>query len=160
MSETLIRIRNLHKRFGNLHVLRGIDLDVRRGERIAILGSSGSGKSTILRCINFMEIPSEGTVELDGKILGSERTGKDGKPERIYAEAELCTVRERVGMVFQQFNLFPHMTVVENVMEGLLTVKRMRKDAAREHAAAHLAKVGLQDKTDVYPGKLSVDRRA
>jgi polar amino acid transport system ATP-binding protein len=150
MSETLIRIRNLHKRFGALHVLRGIDLDVRKGERIAIVGSSGSGKSTLLRCINFMEVPSGGTIELDGTVLGRERNGA-----RVYAESELCLVRERVGMVFQQFNLFPHMTTLENVMEGLVTVKRMGKDAARERAAAQLAKVGLSDKVDVYPAKLS-----
>ena len=156
MTDTLIRIRNLHKRFGALHVLRGIDLDVRRGERIAIVGSSGSGKSTLLRCINFMEVPSEGTIELDDKVLGRASTGKDGAPSRMYAEAELCSVRERVGMVFQQFNLFPHMTVLENVMEGLLTVKKQARDAARARAVEQLAKVGLSDKIDVYPANTQV----
>ncbi len=155
MSDTVIRIRNLHKRFGDLHVVKGVDLDVRRGERIAIIGASGSGKSTILRCLNFMELPSEGTVELDGKMLGQERPSAADRRERVYNETELCAVRERVGMVFQQFNLFPHMTVLENVMEGLVTVKRTPEDAARVRAAEQLANVGLQDKLDVYPGKLS-----
>jgi len=155
MADTLIRVRDLHKRFGELHVLRGVTLDVHRGERIAIVGSSGSGKSTLLRCINFMELPTEGTVELDGKVLGSERRGRDGQVIREYGESELCSVRERVGMVFQQFNLFPHMTALENVMEGLMTVKRLSRRAARDRANAQLTKVGLQDKVDTYPGKLS-----
>ena len=155
MTDTLIRIRDLHKYFGALEVLKGIDIDVRRGERIAIIGSSGSGKSTLLRCINFMEVPTSGTIALDGKVLGSPRKGQAPDGERAYSERELCAVRERVGMVFQQFNLFPHMTSLENVMEGLLTVKRRPATEARERAQAQLAKVGLQDKADVYPGKLS-----
>ena len=154
MSDAVIRIRNLHKRFGDLHVVKGVDLDVRRGERIAIIGASGSGKSTILRCLNFMELPTEGTIELDGKVLGRDARS-NGTGRRIYSEAELCDVRARVGMVFQQFNLFPHMKVLENVMEGPITVKRRPRDAARSHAADQLAKVGLQDKLDVYPAKLS-----
>ena len=155
MSDTVIRIRNLHKRFGDLHVVKGVDLEVKRGERIAIIGASGSGKSTILRCLNFMEMPSDGTIELDGKVLGAEGGGNAGRGQRSYSEAELCEVRTRVGMVFQQFNLFPHMTVLENVREGLITVKRMPKEAARARATEQLAKVGLQDKLDAYPGKLS-----
>ena len=154
-SDVVIRIRNLHKRFGDLHVVKGVDLDILRGERIAIIGASGSGKSTILRCLNFMELPSEGTIELDGKAIGRQAR-VDGAPgERLYSEAELCEIRARVGMVFQQFNLFPHMTVLANVMEGLVTVKRIAKHAARERAAAQLAKVGLLDKLDAYPAKLS-----
>ena len=155
MNNPVIRIRNLHKRFGDLHVIRGVDLDVARGERIAIIGASGSGKSTILRCVNFMEMPSDGTIELDGKVLGTERRGNGGTPERRYSEAELCDVRTRVGMVFQQFNLFPHMTALENVMEGLLSVKHVQKRSARARGIEQLAKVGLQDKLDAYPGKLS-----
>jgi polar amino acid transport system ATP-binding protein len=154
-ADTLIRIRNLAKRFGPLEVLKGIDIDVRRGERIAIIGSSGSGKSTLLRCVNFMETPSAGTIELDGQVLGTPRANGGADGERSYAERELCSVRERVGMVFQQFNLFPHMTAVANVMEGLVTVKRMPAAEAKERALAQLAKVGLQDKADTYPGKLS-----
>jgi polar amino acid transport system ATP-binding protein len=153
MNDTVIGIRNLHKRFGDLHVVKGIDLEVKRGERIAIIGASGSGKSTILRCLNFMETPTEGTIELEGKAIG--KPGRAGSDVRVYSEAELCDVRTRVGMVFQQFNLFPHLTALENVMEGLVTVKRMNKDAASVRATAQMAKVGLQDKVDVYPGKLS-----
>jgi polar amino acid transport system ATP-binding protein len=155
MTDTLIRIRNLHKRFGALEVLKGIDIDVRAGERIAIIGSSGSGKSTLLRCINFMEMPTSGTIELDGVTLGAPRNGSAAGGERMYSERELCSVRERVGMVFQQFNLFPHMTALQNVMEGLLTVKRKPVAEARERALAQLAHVGLSDKADAYPGKLS-----
>ena len=155
MPETLIRIRSLVKRFGPLEVLKGIDIDVTSGERIAIIGSSGSGKSTLLRCINFMEVPTGGTIELDGITLGRPRNGSSTEGERVYSERELCSVRERVGMVFQQFNLFPHMTALENVMEGLLTVKRLSAAEARERAREQLAHVGLSDKADAYPGKLS-----
>lgn len=155
MNETLIHIRDLHKSFGALEVLKGIDIDVRQGERIAIIGSSGSGKSTLLRCINFMEMPTSGTIAIDGAVLGSPRKAHLPEGERVYSERELCAVRERVGMVFQQFNLFPHMTALENVMEGLLTVKRRPAAEARERALAQLAKVGLLDKADAYPGKLS-----
>jgi polar amino acid transport system ATP-binding protein len=150
---TLIRIRNLTKRFGALEVLKGIDIEVRAGERIAIIGSSGSGKSTLLRCINFMEMPTSGTIELDGTTLGRPLAGS--ADERAYSERELCSVRERVGMVFQQFNLFPHMTALQNVMEGLLTVKRQSAAEARERARQQLAHVGLSDKADAYPAKLS-----
>jgi polar amino acid transport system ATP-binding protein len=155
-TETLIRIRNLTKRFGALEVLKGIDIEVRAGERIAIIGSSGSGKSTLLRCVNFMEMPTSGTIELDGTTLGRPVAGSGGSAgERAYTERELCSVRERVGMVFQQFNLFPHMTALQNVMEGLLTVKRQSAAEARERALQQLAHVGLSDKADAYPAKLS-----
>ncbi|MDY6964139.1 MAG: amino acid ABC transporter ATP-binding protein, partial [Pseudomonadota bacterium] len=107
---------------------------------------------TFLRCINFMEMPTAGTVSLDGREIGKPRA-KEG--ERRYPEAELCAVRERVGMVFQQFNLFPHMTVLENVMEGLVTVKGMKRDIARVRAQKELEKVGLSDKLGAYPGHLS-----
>ncbi|MBB4008207.1 amino acid ABC transporter ATP-binding protein [Allorhizobium taibaishanense] len=152
MNEPILRVTNLQKRFGDLHVLRGINFSVEPGERIAIIGGSGSGKSTFLRCLNFMEIPSGGTIALDGKEIGKSR-GREGV--RSYPEAELRAVRERVGMVFQQFNLFPHMTVLENAMEGLLTVKGMKRALARERATRELEKVGLETKLDAYPGRLS-----
>ncbi|BCH20935.1 amino acid ABC transporter ATP-binding protein [Mesorhizobium sp. L-8-3] len=152
MNEPVLGVSNLHKWFGDLHVLKGIDFSVGAGERVAIIGGSGSGKSTFLRCLNFMEMPTRGTIALDGKEIGK-RQGKDGA--RRYPEAELCTVRERVGMVFQQFNLFPHMTVLENAMEGLVTVKGMKREAARDRAVKELEKVGLGDKLDAYPGRLS-----
>jgi polar amino acid transport system ATP-binding protein len=148
---SLLRVTGLTKRFGTNEVLRGIDLEVRQGERIAILGASGSGKSSLLRCLNFMELPTAGVIELDGQPLGRER--RPG--ERIYREGELTQVRQRIGMVFQQFNLFPHMTAVGNVMEGLRTVRRMPTQAARIRAEAELKRVGLGDKSDAYPAHLS-----
>jgi polar amino acid transport system ATP-binding protein len=148
----VLRIQALHKRFGSHHVLRGIDLDVLPGDRIAIIGASGSGKSTLLRCLNFMEMPSAGQVILKGRAVGSPAAGSD---IRRYGESELSEVRKQVGMVFQQFNLFPHMTVLQNVMEGLVTVKRLPAAQARERALAEIAKVGLAEKAAAYPGHLS-----
>ncbi|GLW38285.1 L-cystine ABC transporter ATP-binding protein YecC [Pectobacterium carotovorum subsp. carotovorum] len=150
-EDVVLRIRRLQKRFGAVEVLKGIDLDVRRGEKIAIIGGSGSGKSTLLRCLNFMEIPSAGTIELDGVVLG--RT--DAKGQRDYPEKQLCAVRERVGMVFQQFNLFPHMTVLENVREALLSVKKIPRHDADTIAKAQLEKVGLGNKQEARPASLS-----
>jgi polar amino acid transport system ATP-binding protein len=155
MSNPILQVRGLHKRFGSLHVLQGIDLDVHPGERIAIIGGSGSGKSTFLRCLNFMEMPTEGQIILDGERIGKVRKGRHGSEHVTYPESELCHVRERVGMVFQQFNLFPHMTVLENAMEGLLTVKGILRDKARAKAETELAKVGLADKHGSYPSQLS-----
>jgi polar amino acid transport system ATP-binding protein len=148
----VLEARGLHKRFGDLHVLRGVDLAVQPGERIAIIGGSGSGKSTLLRCLNFMEIPSEGQVFLGGDLVGIPRRSGDGMH---YPEAMLCGVRQRVGMVFQQFNLFPHLTALGNVMEGLRTVKGMKRAAAEAIARRELGHVGLSDKADVYPSRLS-----
>jgi len=139
---TLLTVRSLTKRFGDTEVLRGIDLDVKAGERIAILGASGSGKSTMLRCLNFMEMPDAGTVTLDGKAVGRR-------------EGELSQVRQRIGMVFQQFNLFPHMTALGNVMEGLRTVKRVPRAEAEARARRELARVGLAEKVDTWPAHLS-----
>jgi polar amino acid transport system ATP-binding protein len=148
---TILKVTGLTKRFGATEVLRGIDLEVARGERIAILGASGSGKSTLLRCLNFMERPGGGTIALDGEVLG--REGRTA--ERTYRESELIQVRQRVGMVFQQFNLFPHMTAIGNVMEGLRTVRGMPKSEAEARAAKELARVGLAEKADTYPAHLS-----
>src|SRR5260370_21336134 len=139
---TLLSVSGLTKRFGSNEVLRGIDLEVGKGERIAILGASGSGKSTLLRCLNFMEMPDSGTVTLDGTVIGRR-------------ESELTGVRQRIGMVFQQFNLFPHMTAIGNVMEGLRTVRRQSKPEACARAERELARVGLADKADTYPAHLS-----
>jgi polar amino acid transport system ATP-binding protein len=150
-ANPILEARGLTKSFGDLEVLKGIDLNVRPGERIAIIGGSGSGKSTLLRCLNFMELPTGGEVVLDGQRIGD--PGQGGAVR--YAEKELMSVRRRVGMVFQQFNLFPHMTALENVMEGLVTVLKQPKARAREKASAELERVGLGDKFDVYPGRLS-----
>ncbi len=139
---TILSVRGLTKSFAGDAVIRGIDLDVEKGERIAILGASGSGKSTLLRCLNFMEMPDAGTVTLDGQPIGRR-------------ESDLTRVRQRIGMVFQQFNLFPHMTAVGNVMEGPRTVRRLSKADARARAERELARVGLADKAETYPAHLS-----
>ena len=143
---TILSVAGLAKRFAGNAVLRGIDLSVEKGERIAILGASGSGKPTLLRCLNFMEMPDAGTVTLDGKAVG---------PGGKYRESELIAVRQRVGMVFQQFNLFPHLTVGENIMMSPRVVKGESPHALREEAHALLAKVGLADKFDAWPDQLS-----
>ena len=145
-----VKIRNLHKSFKHLHVLRGIDLDVQHGEAVVLLGSSGSGKSTLLRCINFMEEPNEGQIRINGDLIGTERSGR-----MVYRESELCKLRTRVGMVFQHFNLFPHKTVLENVMEGQLVVLGRSKAEASEKAMLQLARVGLAEKAPEYPARLS-----
>jgi polar amino acid transport system ATP-binding protein len=151
----LMRVRGLQKAFGDAAVLRGIDLDVMPGDRIAILGASGSGKSTLLRCLNFMERPSAGVVEIAGQAIGRAAPGKADPGCRTYDEAELTRVRQRVGMVFQQFNLFPHMTAIGNVMEGLRTVRGQPEAEARARGQAELARVGLADKAEAYPARLS-----
>ncbi|MEP4197067.1 MAG: amino acid ABC transporter ATP-binding protein [Aliishimia sp.] len=146
----LVRIENLHKSFGNLDVLNGIDLTVKAGETVVLLGSSGSGKSTLLRCINFMETPTDGRVYLNGKAVGTEVGGTVK-----YKEADLCKLRARIGMVFQHFNLFPHMTVLQNVMEGQITVLGRSSDEAKTKSLAQLERVGLADKAEEYPARLS-----
>lgn len=141
----ILQVRELRKTFGANEVLRGIDLEVEQGDRIAILGASGSGKSTFLRCLNFLETPSTGTIALDG--------------QRIGAEVALTQARRRIGMVFQQFNLFPHMTALGNVVEGLRTVRGMGKAEGAERARTELARVGLAEKADEYPARLSGGQR-
>ncbi len=150
-NDPILSIRGLQKSFGANQVLRGIDLDVKQGDCIAVLGASGSGKSTFLRCLNFMEIPSDGEVIYAGKTIG---TAGPGKP-RSYPEAELTKVRQKVGMVFQQFNLFPHMTVMGNVTEGLRTVQGKDKTSAEARGLEELTRVGLAEKAHEYPSRLS-----
>ena len=145
-----IEIRKLYKRFIELEVLKGIDLDVAQGEAVVLLGSSGSGKSTLLRCINFMEEPTSGQVRLNGDLVGTEQGGR-----MRYRESDLCKLRTRIGMVFQHFNLFPHMTVLENVMEGQLIVLGRSKAEAKDKAMAQLTRVGLAEKAPEYPARLS-----
>ncbi|MBX2885622.1 MAG: amino acid ABC transporter ATP-binding protein [Granulosicoccus sp.] len=149
MSE-IVRIENLHKAFGKLKVLQGIDLSVSPGETVVLLGASGSGKSTLLRCINFMETPTDGYIYINGELIGTKR--KDGI---VYQEKSLCQLRTRIGMVFQHFNLFPHMTVLGNVMEGQITVLKRTKHEADKKARNQLERVGLLDKADEYPARLS-----
>ena len=147
-GEAVVRVENLHKSFGGLEVLRGIDMEVQKGEVIVIFGRSGSGKSTLLRCVNFLEDPTSGSIEVAGiKLEGGHRTKKKRE--------EIRRLRTHCGMVFQQFNLFPHMTAIGNVMEGPVTVKGVEEDQARAIAMAVLSKVGLSDKAEEYPIRLS-----
>jgi len=148
--QPIVQVQDLHKNFGSLEVLRGIDLDVTEGETVVLLGSSGSGKSTLLRCINFMEEPSSGIIRLHGKAVGQQRNGRT-----VYRGAELCKLRTRIGMVFQHFNLFPHMTVLQNVMEGQVTVLRRSREEAEAKAMKQLARVGLDEKAREFPARLS-----
>lgn len=149
MTEVL-KIDGLRKSFGDLEVLRGIDLTVQKGETVVILGASGSGKSTLLRCVNFMEIPTGGRIALQGSAIGRESNGAVS-----YSEKELIPLRAHVGMVFQHFNLFPHMTAKQNVMEGPRTVLGLDSAECHRRADRFLDKVGLGWKSDSYPSQLS-----
>jgi polar amino acid transport system ATP-binding protein len=146
--ETIVRVEGLCKRFGDLEVLKSVDCELHKGEVAVIFGRSGSGKSTLLRCVNFLEDPTEGWIEVGGvRLCGGHRTRR--KREQIRQ------LRLHVGMVFQQFNLFPHMTVLENAMVGPLMVKGADKAATRKLALNLLDQVGLGDKADEYPIRLS-----
>ena len=153
--EPILKIDNLYKSYGDLEVLKGIDLAVHQGETIVLIGASGSGKSTMLRCINFMELPTQGRIFFKNESLGIEKTARNGQVTINYPESLLCRVRTKIGMVFQHFNLFPHMKVLENVVEGPRTVHKIPREAAQEKAMYYLKKVGLSDKADTYPAKLS-----
>lgn len=141
-GEIMIQIKNLHKYFGDLEVLKGINMEVTEGQVVCMIGSSGSGKSTLLRCINYLERKNQGEIWVEGKQI-------------LDRAKDITETRQKVGMVFQRFNLFPHMTALENVMEGPLTVKKEDKNTAKEKALALLEKVGLSDKANQYPAMLS-----
>ncbi|MBV6685450.1 amino acid ABC transporter ATP-binding protein [Bacillus sp. JRC01] len=138
----MIKVEKLNKSFGDLHVLKDIDMSVNESDVVCLIGASGSGKSTLLRCLNFLELKDGGRVVIEGDDI-------DQKTH------DLNKIREKVGMVFQHFHLFPHKTVLENVMEAPVHVKRMDRDKARKSAKELLKKVGLADKEGVYPSKLS-----
>jgi ABC-type polar amino acid transport system ATPase subunit len=147
-QEPIIKVRGLHKYFGPLHVIKGVDLDVAPGEQVVVIGPSGGGKSTFLRCLNFLEAPSAGTIEIDGvEIAAQEPAGQHRRNIR--------GIRQKAGMVFQQFNLFPHMTALGNIMEGPVTVKGLSKKEATAKAEELLEWVGLSEKRDEYPSRLS-----
>lgn len=151
-AQVMLRMHDIHKSFGELAVLKGIDIEVRRGEVLAIIGPSGSGKSTLLRCINKLETIDSGSIEIEGEFLAD--TNEHGVAEY----ADLKKSREllsHTGMVFQQFNLFPHMTVIENLIEAPMQVKGMKKAEILPYARELLAKVGLSDRADYYPSQLS-----
>jgi polar amino acid transport system ATP-binding protein len=147
-----VSLQGIHKYYGAVHALRGVDLDIAKGEVCVAVGPSGSGKSTLLRCINQLEVVSAGRVLLHGELQGF--TEKDGRFHPLPA-ARVAKQRRRTGMVFQRFNLFPHMTALQNVMEGPVQVKGERRTAARERAQALLARVGLGALGDRYPNQLS-----
>lgn len=147
-----VKLTQVSKRYGELVVLEKIDLTVAMGEKLVIIGPSGSGKTTILRLMMTLEQPHDGRIEIDGSLLGSE--WKNGKIIEDNNK-NLREIRRQVGMVFQQFNLFPHMTVIENVMEAPVRTLRMPKNEARERAIGLLQRVGMEDKISSYPGQLS-----
>lgn len=142
MSQPIVKLKNLNKWFGDLHVLRDISLEVDRSEVVVFIGASGSGKSTLLRCINFLEEAQKGEIWINGKEINPYREN-------------LNKVRKKIGMVFQHFNLFPHMTVMQNVIEGPLQVTGTPRKTAREEGMELLEQVGLEDKADEYPEMLS-----
>jgi polar amino acid transport system ATP-binding protein len=141
MNEPIIQIRNIHKRFGGVHALKGVSLDVQRGEVVVIIGPSGSGKSTLLRCINRLEEFDEGSIVVDGIPLDT--------------AANINAVRTEVGMVFQQFNLFPHLSVLENIVLAQRVVRKRGRAEAEENALSLLEKVGIPDKARAFPLQLS-----
>lgn len=148
----MISAQNIHKNFEKLEVLRGVSLDIQKGEVVAIIGPSGSGKSTFLRCLNRLETIDGGTIEIEGEKLVS--TGAEGIPKYV-EEAKARMICRKMGMVFQQFNLFPHLTVLENVIEAPLTVKGVKREEILPEAKGLLRKVGLEDKLNSYPSRLS-----
>src|SRR5690625_541324 len=141
-TKEMLRIKQLNKSFGDLHVLKNIDMTVYESDVVCLIGASGSGKSTLLRCLNFLETKDDGSIIIKGNEVDP-------------SSDNLNKIREKVGMVFQHFNLFPHKTVLENIIEAPMKVKGVAKEDAIAKAKQLLQKVGLEDKSDVYPGKLS-----
>ncbi len=148
MAEPMIKVRGLHKYFGPLHVIRGVDLDVMPREVVVIIGPSGGGKSTFLRCLNFLEEPSAGSIEIDSVEI---RAREPAREQRRH----IREIRQKAGMVFQQFNLFPHMTALQNIIEAPVIVKGWSKEKATAKAEELLRWVGLSEKRDEYPSRLS-----
>jgi len=143
-SEVLIKVENLHKSFGSLNVLKGINVEIHKGEVVSVIGPSGGGKSTFLRCLNLLEVPEQGSVYVEGEDI-----------TKIKKEKELDVHRQKIGMVFQQFNVFPHLTVLDNMTISPILEKGMKKEDAEARALELLDMVGIKDKANEYPGKLS-----
>ncbi|MGD8623409.1 MAG: amino acid ABC transporter ATP-binding protein [Anaerolineae bacterium] len=144
----IIKVRALHKYFGPLHVIQGVDLDVAAGEVVVVIGPSGGGKSTFLRCLNFLEEPSAGSIEIDGVEIKARAPAREQR-------RHIREIRQKAGMVFQQFNLFPHMTALQNIIEAPVTVKGLSKNEATAKAEELLSWVGLSEKRDEFPSRLS-----
>jgi polar amino acid transport system ATP-binding protein len=151
-TQPLVRIEAVHKHFGELHVLRGVDLEVAHGEVVCLLGPSGSGKSTLLRCINHIEAISAGRIQVGDEVIGYRQRG-----DRLHElpPRAIAVQRRTIGMVFQRFNLFPHRTVLQNVADGPILVRREPRAAAEQRATELLDRVGLAEKRDAYPRQLS-----
>lgn len=150
--DVMISAQDIHKSFGSVSVLRGVSLQLMRGEVVAIIGPSGSGKSTFLRCLNHLETIDRGTIVIEGEALA--RSEGEGRAQYV-SEAQIRRIGRKMGMVFQSFNLFPHLTVLENIIEAPLIVKRMKREDIVPKAEKLLAKVGLSAKRDAYPNHLS-----
>ena len=152
MAEVMVKAEGVHKHYGRLEVLKGVDLEVLNGQVMCVIGPSGSGKSTFLRCINHLEKIDGGKLSVAGNLVGYRQQG-----DKLYElrDREVCARRSEIGMVFQRFNLFPHMTALENVTIGPLKVKKESKGVAGERAVKLLKRVGLEDKMDCYPSQLS-----
>ncbi|MCC6705419.1 MAG: ectoine/hydroxyectoine ABC transporter ATP-binding protein EhuA [Thermomicrobiales bacterium] len=148
----MVDIQDVKKHFGDLEVLKGVNLQVRQGEVVTIIGPSGSGKTTLLRCINFLENYQSGRISIDGELMGYRE--RDGKLVPA-PEKEIARLRAETGMVFQQFNLFPHMTALRNVSFGPIKIRKIDKNVAEQRAQELLARVGLSDKANAYPAQLS-----
>ncbi|MGF6201828.1 ectoine/hydroxyectoine ABC transporter ATP-binding protein EhuA [Pseudomonas sp. GW456-E7] len=151
-STPLVRIEGLHKSFGSLDVLKGIDLNVQQGQKISLIGPSGSGKTTLLRCVNYLEEPTKGDIYIDNELIGQRLVGSRKVP---MSDKELARMRAEIGMVFQRFNLFPHLSVLENIILGPLKVQQRNRAEAVELAEDLLNKVGMFAKRDAFPEQLS-----
>ena len=138
----MITVKNLHKSFDKINVLNGIDEHIEKGEKVVVIGPSGSGKSTFLRCLNLLETPTDGEIFIDGELINAPKV-------------DVNRIREKMGMGFQQFNLFPHLTILDNITLAPIKVKKMAKEAAEKRARELLETVGLSDKADAYPNQLS-----
>ncbi|RKS24753.1 amino acid ABC transporter ATP-binding protein (PAAT family) [Pseudomonas sp. WPR_5_2] len=151
-STPLVRIEGLHKSFGSLDVLKGIDLNVQQGQKISLIGPSGSGKTTLLRCVNYLEEPTRGDIYIDNELIGQRLVGTRKVP---MSDKELARMRTGIGMVFQRFNLFPHLSVLDNIILGPLKVQQRNRAEAVEQAEDLLNKVGMFAKRDAFPEQLS-----
>jgi cystine transport system ATP-binding protein len=148
MEERMVTINKLHKRFNELEVLKGIDLTIEKGKTAVIIGPSGSGKTTLLRCLNLLEVPDQGSITIGKNTI-------DFSKQKKLKSSEIAAIRKQTGMVFQSYNLFPHLTALQNIMEGPNVVLKQKKEEVREKALSLLEKVGLKDRADMYPHQLS-----